>query len=262
MTVLYVDGLLAPVTLALDGPSLVLLREGRAPDRAPFRRLSRVVLRGPVRLEGEVIPALLRAGIGVSWIDGRGDRLGSILPARLPRTDTAALVEAAMRAGVAAEIRDSWRSAEERRVVLDLMVELGLRSRDLRRATVERLVLAMIDRVRAPVDGEDVLRRLRALLAAHLTLVLQQEGLGFRFQGGDPEGWNLLADLTELNILALVPAGLALARFVAAEPERHDTPSRLARRFMRRYEREAPRVEALVSGQLARLRRVIREALE
>lgn len=262
MTVLYIDGLLAPVTVALDGPSLMLVREGRAPDRAPFRRLSRVVLRGPVRLEGEVIPALLRAGITVSWIDGRGDRLGSLLPVRLPRTDTAALVEAAMRAGVAAEIRDSWRGAEERRLVLDLMIDLRLRSRDLRRATVERMVLAMLDRVRAPIDGEEVLRRLRALLAAHLTLVLQREGLGFRFQGGDPEGWDLLADLTDVNILALVPTGLELVRFVAAEPQRHDTPSRLARRFVRRYEREVPRVETLVNGQLARLRRVIREALD
>lgn len=262
MTVLYVDGLLAPVTLALDGPSLLLVREGRAPDRAPFRRLSRIVLRGPVRLGGEVVPALLRAGIAVSWIDGRGERLGTCLPTRLPRTDTRALVEEAMRSGRFSEIRDNWLAAEERQLVLDLVVGLGLRLRDLRRAAVDRAVLALLDRAGAPVDGEEILRRLRALLEAHLTLVLQREGLGFRFQGGDPEGWNLLADLAGLDTLALAPAALALARFVAAHPDRHDTPSRLARRFVRRYEREAPEIEALVGRQLARLRRVIRETLE
>lgn len=262
MTVLYIDGLLAPVTLRLDGPSLLLVRDGRAPDRAPFRRLSRVVLRGPVELGGEVVPALLRAGIGVSWIDGHGERLGSCLPARLARTDTRALVEEAMRSGRFAEIRANWLAAEERQLVLELVVALGLRLRDLRRSTVDRAAVTLLDRAGAPIDGEEILRRLRALLEAHLTLVLQREGLGFRLQGGDPEGWNLLADLAGLNILALVPAALELARFVAQQPERHDMPARLARRFVRRYEREAPQLEALVNRQLARLRRVIRETLE
>lgn len=262
MTVLYVDGLLAPVTVRLDGPSLLLQREGRAPDRAPFRRLSRLVLRGPVRLEGTVVPALLRAGISVSWIDGRGDRLGTCLPARLPRTDTRALVEEAARAGRLDEIRGNWLAAEERRLVLELIVGLGLRLRDLRRATVERALLVRLERTGAPLDGEDILRRLRGPLEAHLALLLHREGLGFRFQGGDPDGWNLLADLTALDILALAPTALELAAHLAHRPERHDTPSRLARRFLRRYERNAPQVEQLVGQQLARLRRVIREVLE
>ncbi len=262
MSALYVDAVFAPATLRLDGPSLLLEREGRAPDRVPFRRLSRLVLRGPAQLRGEVVPALLRAGIPVSWLDGRGNRLGTCLPARLRRTDTAALVTEAERAGILEEVRGNWLAAEERRLLLDLVIELGLRTPDLRRHRFDRRLMAALERTGCPLDGEEILARLRALLEAHLTLLLQREGLGFRFQGGDPEGWNLLADLAEVNILALCPSALDLALYIARHPGRHNTSGRIMRRFARRYEREAPQLEALVDRQLARLRRVIRERLQ
>ncbi len=262
MTALYVDAVFAPVRLRLDGPSLLLEREGRAADRVPFRRLSRLVLRGPAMLRGEVVPALLRAGIPVTWLDGRGNRLGTCLPARLPRTDTAALVAEAERAGILEEVRDNWLAAEERQLLLDLVIELRLRRTDLRRSSFDRRLMAALERTGCPLDGEEILGRLRALLETHLTLLLQREGLGFRFQGGDPEGWNLLSDLAQVNLLALCPVALELALHIARYPERHNTSGRVMRRFARRFEREAPQIEALVNRQLARLRRVIRERIQ
>ncbi len=261
MSALYVDAVFAPVALRLDGPSLLLEREGRAADRVPFRRLSRLVLRGPAALRGDVVPALLRAGIPVTWLDGRGNRLGTCLPAHARRTDTAALVSEADRAGILDEIRTNWLAAEERQLLLDLVIELGIRRPDLRRTSFDRRLMAALERTGCPLDAEEILARLRALLEAHLVLLLQREGLGFRFQGGDPEGWNLLADLGDVDMLALAPVALDLALYVTRHPGRHNTPGRIMRRFARRYEREAPQIEALVNRQLARLRRVIRERL-
>lgn len=261
MSALYVDGIGAPVTIRLEGPALSLHRPTGPQGRVPLRRLSRLVLRGPATLEGPVLPALLRAGIPVSFLDGGGRPLGTLLPASARRTDTRALLEEADNRGMLDAVRESWKAAEERRLLLDLATRLGIATPELRRARIDRRVLAALDRTGAPLSGEELVTRMRGLLESHLACLLLEEGLGWSWQGGDPEHWNLRADLADVLILALLPDLFDLARFMAAHPERHRTPAAVYRRFARRYERAAPHIARLCDHALARLRRLLREEL-
>lgn len=261
MSALYVDGIGAPVSIRLEGAGLSLERPDGPQGRVPLRRLSRLVLRGPATLDGPVLPALLRAGIPVSFLDSSGRPLGTLLPTFARRTDTRALLEEAEERGLLDRVRGSWKAAEERRLLLDLATGLGIATPELHRPRIERRLLAALDRIGAPLDGEELVGRMRGLLESHLACLLFEEGLGWSWQGGDPEHWNLRADLADVLILALLPALFDLARFLAAHPERHRTPRALHHRFARRYEREAPRIARLCDHALARLRRILREEL-
>ncbi len=260
MSALYVDGIGPPVRIRLDGPALALERPEGPRGRVPLRRLSRLVVRGPVGLEGTVLPTLLHQGIPVTFLAGDGRLLGVCLPTWPRRTDLHALLEEAEQAGHLRELGANWAAAEERRLVLDLRTTLGLPLRDLRRRSVDRRLHALLDAAGGP-PAEELLRWATALLDAHLARRLLEEGVGRTWQGGDPERWNLRATLVELLVLSLVPMLLELARFEAGRGRRADAGGRLFRRLARRYEREAGRLERLVDGMLARLRRLLREAL-
>ena len=261
MSALYVDASGAPVRLLRDGPALELRRPWGAQGRVPLRCLSRLVLRGPAEIDGRLLESLLEAGIPLSFLRRDGTLLGSCLPVRSRRTDTRVLIEQAAATGALGEIRENWCAAEERRLVLDLRTSLGLLLRDLRRRSVDLRIHALLERQGAPLSAEEMLARMRALLESHLARLLLEEGLGWRFQGGDPENWNLRADMADILILALVPTLLDLARYMAAHPDRHRQEKDIHRRFARRYEREAPRIAHLAALMLARLRRCLREVL-
>ena len=261
MSALYVDARGAPVRLLRDGPAIELRRPWGTQGRVPIRCLSRLVLQGPAEIDGALLEALLEAGIPISFLRRDGTLLGGCLPVRSRRTDTRALLEQAAAAGRLGEVRENWCAAEERRLVLDLRTTLGLVMQDLRRRSVNLRIHAALDARGAPLPAEEMLARMRGLLEAHLAQLLLAEGLGFRFQGGDPECWNLRADCAHILILALVPSLFELADYMAAHPERHRREKDIHRRFARRYEREAPRIARLLELMLARLRRCLREVL-
>ncbi len=260
MSVLYVDAVGMPARIRLDGPALALERPEGPRGRMPLRRLSRVVVRGPAALETGVLATLLHRGIPLTVLAGDGRLLGLCLPAHARRTDTRALLEEAELRGRLEAVRATWPAAEERRLVLDLRTTLGLPLTDLRRRRVDRRLHTLLDAAGGP-PAEDLLRWGASLLDAHLARRLWEEGLGRAWQGADPERWNLRETLGHILILALVPTLLELARF-EAERGRPDDDRRLYRRLARRYEREAGRLERLMDGMLARLRRRLREELE
>ncbi len=261
MSALYVDATQAPARLERDGPALSLKRPWGEQGRVPMRCLSRLILRGPAEMEGALVMALLERGIPVSYLRADGSLLASCLPARGRRTDTRELLEQAAEIGALSTIRSNWLAAEERRLILDLRTSLGLVIHDLRRRTVDLRIHAALQARGGPLGAESMIARMRALLEAHLSQLLLAEGLGWRFQGGDPESWNLRSDLAHLLILALVPTLFELADYMRRFPDRHRKEKDIHRRFARRYEREAARIERLVELALARLRRVLRETL-
>lgn len=260
MSALYVDALAHPVTVSLDGPSLLLRREGRAEGRYPLRRLTRLVLRGPVTLDGLALAACLRAGIGLAVVDAEGRGLGTCLPAAAKRADTAALLDEVALAGRLPEVLDAWHRAEERDLITRMLLRLDLRPPDLRRRTLERHLAAWID-ARGPFAAEGLLMRLEGLLDAQLACWLVAQGLGCRWQGGLGGATDLRRLFRALLLIALWPLACDLALYLARHAGKHRTEAALQRRVVRRFEAESPQIERRADLALARLRRCLREAL-
>jgi hypothetical protein len=260
MTTLYLDAVSVPVRVHLDGPALRVAREGAADDRFPLRRLSRVLVRGPVSFEGESLVACLAAGVGLAFVDGAGARLGTCLPAAVPRDVTVFLLQDATEAGVAVGALDAWCRAEERRAVIGAVTALALRVPDLRRRTVERHVAARLDAV-VPALGESLVMRAAALVDAALATFLVREGLGWSWQGGRDPALDVRAALGRALEPRLWPPLATLAGRLGALPPERRRDGRVQRRLAGWFEARWPALEAEAEAALARLRRLLREAL-
>lgn len=261
MTALYLDAIGAPVRVHLDGPALRVERAGSADGRFPLRRVSRVVARGPVSFEGDSLVACLAAGIALAFVDARGGRLGACLPATAPRDATAFLLDEAMQAGIAANLLDGWRRAEERRQVLAAVCALGLTVPDLRRATIERHVLVRLQRMAPAAPVELLALRTAVLIDAAVATWLVQQGLGWSWQGGHDRAIDVRRDLGSVLEVALWPELFVLVQRLQVRPHGRQRDRSVQRRLIGWFEARWPRLEAEADAALARLRRGLREAL-
>lgn len=261
MTALYLDAVEAPVQVDLDGPALRVRRNGVADGRFPLRRVTRVVARGPVSFAGESLVAVFAAGIPLAFLDARGDRLGTCLPATPQREVTVFLLEDAAQAGIVHAILDTWRRVEERRHVLATVCSLALVVPDLRRSTVERHVLVRLQRVGRDLPVELLAHRTAALIDAAVSTWLVRHGLGWSWQGGHDPAVDLRRDLAAALEVALWPELVTLVRRLQAVPATRASERKAQRRLVSWFEARWPRLEAEAEAALARLRRTLREGL-
>lgn len=173
MRPLYVEGG-AKVRLKLDGPSLVVERDGVALQRFPLERLSRVVLCGRLEASYDALRACAAAGIPVAALDATGAPCGFFLPWR-PRASPPSelLEEFLMRPDWRAHYED-WRRAEERRAMLKALRAAGVASLQTygREAARQALLGAFSDRREAVI----ILDTWRFLLAVGVARAFSRAG--------------------------------------------------------------------------------------
>lgn len=259
----HLDASVRPVSVALDGPSLLVRIAEDAAGRLPFGRIGAVVLRGPVRLEPEVVPALLRAGIAVTWLGTCGRNLGSAFPTVPARTDLAALLDDAEDRPNWPQRLDSWRSAEQRLAVVRTLVGLGLPWRDLRPGLVRRRLLRLLDeRIGdAPPGGDLLWTRLRALGDIRVLHSLAEDGVGPRFCGRRGDEADPVGAVQELVAWSLWPIALETAAYLRDHAAKHRDEARLQRRIATQIEARAELLDRRTARLLASLRRTLREFL-
>lgn len=256
----HLDGQASPLLVVLDGPSLCVRRAGTADLRLPLRRLGRISVRGAVTFAAAVLPACLQAGVPVSFLDGRGQALGQLVPSHSRRGDLGSLLGEVIERGQAAAIRERWRAVVIREAVARTMLALGLRLEAPRPELVHRAAARAIDAVGAPLPTEEIYARLFALGVGLVAEMLLAEGAGAAYQGADT-GWDLGADLREVLAFDLWP----LTRNVAAYLARHgigcgDGRS-LQERIVRQFEGARPQLALRLADAGLALRRALREVL-
>lgn len=259
----HLDASVRPVAVALDGPSLLVRIGEDAAGRLPFARIGAVLLRGPVRLEPEVVPALLRAGIAVTWLGSCGRQLGSAFPTVPARTDLAALLDDADERPDWPQRLDSWRCAEQRLAVVRTLLGLGLPWRDLRPGLVRRRLLRMLDeRIGdAPPGGDLLWARLRALADARVLHSLAEDGVGPRFHARGPGEADPVGAVLDLVGWSLWPTALETAAYLRQHAAKHRDEARLQRRIATQIEGRAELIDTRTLRVLASLRRTLRQFL-
>lgn len=258
----YVDGVATSARVRLDGASL-LVRSGEGPElRLPFGRLARLVLRGAVALDGDVLPALLRQGRSVTLLAGDGRALGFVVPLAPRPLDLAMLVEEAAQLADWPHHLEAFRAAEERRALAGLTARLECRGGELRRRSLERRLLFLVgERLgsQAPLSADDLLGRLQALLRAEVGQGLTAVGAGVRLQDPARPDLDLAGLATAVLTVELWPLALSLAAYLARHARRHAHEPALQRRVVARFETERERRERLMAGLIGRLRRRLLE---
>jgi hypothetical protein len=258
-----VDGVASPARVRLDGPSLLIVRGEAAEQRVPFARLARLVLRGRVALEGDVLPVLLRQGRSVTLLAGNGRALGFVVPLEPRPLDLAMLVEEAAQLPDWPHHLEAFRAAEERRALAGLAARLRGVGGETRRRTLERRVRGLIgERLGsgdAPLAGDALLARLEALLRAEVGQALVAWGAGARLQDPSRPELDLAGLAAGVLAVELWPLALGLADYLAARGRRLSSESALQRRLVARFEAERERRERLTAGLIGRLRRRLLE---
>lgn len=239
MTPAYVHAGRTPTRLHLDGPSLLVTRDGAVPQRLPFGRLARLVLQGPVALGPDVLPALLRRGRSVTLLARDGLPLGFCLPVVPRPDDLACLLEQVADRPDWPPALDALAAGAERRAVLDLVRRLELARPELRRTALDRRLLDLVAQRlgrNPPLDAPTLVARLEALLAAELTQALLDAGLGPRFQDRRLPERDLLGLACRVLSLELWPIALPLAAYLAMYAAAHHDERALARRLAAWFE--------------------------
>jgi hypothetical protein len=258
----YLDGVVTPLVVRRDGPSLVVESESAAPVRLPFGRLARLVVRGRVAFDAEAIAALLRHGIAAVFLSGDGRALGGMVPSVARATDLAMLLDAACELHDWNDHRQAWLAAQERRAVLDLCLRLAIARPDLRAWVVRRRVLAWVEArlpEARPLAGAQLVERLEALLMAEIMGLLPAYGLGPRFSDPRAPDQDVAAMLFAVLRIGLLPMALELAAYLRDHSAKHREERALMRRIARRFEVGRAGRERATAGLLASLQRRLLE---
>jgi hypothetical protein len=258
----YLDGTNAALRVVLDGPSLVVAASGTGPQRLPFARLRRVVVRGEVAFDGRAVPALLRAGVSLTFVDRDGGPVGHGLPCVPCRCDLAGLLDEAAILAEWPDLLDAWRTGEERRGLARLASRLALRPGGWRAAALDRHLSGWLSVRCGPqplVPPAQLLARLEGLLRAELSAALARHGLGARFQDRRAPELDLLAAMAGLMRWELWPTALGLAAYLRDHPAKHRTEVAVMRRLARWLDADAEGRARRLAGLLASLRRRLLE---
>ena len=196
---LYLDGAVAaPVSVQLDGPALKVLKPGRCAGRYPLRLLSRVMVSGAVEWAMPALLACLRNGIVVSFLDKNGEFVGMCIGASPGKAELSdRLQEFALRPDWPHHYA-RWYTAMERRGILRLVKSFGLRSEDLRPATVRRSIVQHMARIAPAQIIRNTLNHLESAVSACAARTALDRGISSTLLVDEGAGYQLIRDLGRL----------------------------------------------------------------
>lgn len=131
MPTLYIEGG-TEALVRLDGPSLIVVKDGTAQRRYPFQRISDVVLLGQVLIGYEALVECVRRGIPVTALNGRGAPMGYFLPWQTRNVRAQELVESFLAEPQWKSRYSDWLNSARQKEILAVAARLGNGLTDLR----------------------------------------------------------------------------------------------------------------------------------
>lgn len=232
---LYLDAA-GIVQVRAEGPALrIRMREG--PDRHyPLARLSRIVVRGDADVRGDAMLAVLRSGLGMTWLEASGTLVGHVLSA-CRRSD--ALLDQRLEdlsdTGELPHVLENWRLAMMRRLILRLVAPRLGWLKDLRARTIRRKAAARIHE-RTGCDWRKEMRHFHPLLLSLALEKWRDAGISAAWLDPGPERPDLAGLVAGLLEWPMWRTGLQLKR----NPELRNWHARIAffERHHQRFQRE------------------------
>lgn len=261
---LHLDGAERPVAVLCEGPALRLRRHGIADVFAPLPSLGRVTVHGTgVHWRTEALMACLEAGVPVLFHGGRGEWLGTLLPARVPtvRRELAGLLDMAASVPGFRHRLENFIRAEEQ-TALRAVCQEGPSRRVLDRVagpatafTPAGLRRAVLMHAPRPLAAEAAWRFLAGLASGMVAAELARRGVGPRFLMRRTGGFALSEELGRVLAWRFVPRIAGLSRLVVLD-ENGALDARSRRLLIHAFERaelapERDRLLARLAGLLA-----------
>jgi hypothetical protein len=153
----------------------------------PLARISRIIIRGPVTLEGDAMLAIFQAGLSITWADTQGELAGHVLSSH-PRLDALLnqRLEDLAETGELPHVLENWRLAMQRSLILRLVAPgLGW-LKDLRTRTIRRKAASRIHR-RLGLKWDREIRTFRPMLMSLALAEWQRLGLSPLWLDPGPE---------------------------------------------------------------------------
>lgn len=215
MSSLFVDR--RHVELELDGGAIVFRENGERIGTVPLAPITRVFLRGEVKLSASLLGQLGERGVGVVILSGRQGK-PSLMLAR-PHNDAARRVEQIRKSGDPAYCLDFARELIDRKLARQIEWFDILRNRDFNVRYELTHAIGLLAEHRARVASADTLGRLRGIEGAAAACYFNglkavvPESLGFKSRNRRPpkDPFNALLSLT----YTLTHAELAIALYGA-----------------------------------------------
>ena len=198
---LYLDGAQLR-KLSLEGPALKVEDTLGRLRYYPLARLSRIILRGDLSCETEVLEALLAAGLPLVIVGRGGEPLGWLVSAQpLLFSTLQQRLEEAESLGLLRQMLENWRLSRLRMMILKHVVPHlpGAHPSDLRARTMRSRAHNLLYR-RTGLEWRKIMRRFRAPLRSLALQQLQDPGLDAQWLGADtdrPDLSDMMAQLLE-----------------------------------------------------------------
>lgn len=263
---LYLEarGQRAPQEVRLDGPALRVCVPGEADRLFPLRRLSRVLVSGPVEWQTDAILACAGQGVPLVFLDREGGCRARVTGP--PGTDVRGLfgrLVALLDRDDGPDRYAAWQRAMAQRARLESFRELPSRWYDGREVTLRRLVDEAAGRYLRADALATFDRRLRTLLGTHVGALLQGEGVPLDAPVFEATRVRLDADLSDLVWWFLQKDKLRYLKWRWRVAQRRDEPVRppSARSVASFYEHNAELVAARLRRYTGRLHRFCVEVL-
>ncbi len=172
---------------------------GRDRGRFPLRRISRIVICGPVNLRHDVLAVCLKRGITVSVIATDGTLLGHCLDAHLRPVRLAAQIYDLLDRPDWEDVYTVWRTARTRRAMLSLPGVLNAPVPICKGRSVEYLTNRFA-RTSSAAHVDRIMRFLEGLMAALVMQHLSSIRLAQHLRDFTQRGMNLCEDLTAVLV--------------------------------------------------------------
>lgn len=200
------------------GEALVVSRADGDVHRLPITRLLRVVCSERVNWSGAALGLCQARGVPVTWLDGRGESLGHLWPARAPHTDLSDALEALC--GLPGDWHDiyaNWLRRQRLTVLHRWQQQRGHDGHPVCDAEWQRAKRAWVYRDEI---AEHLPAVLGGMIAALVACRLMEQGLQPRYWCAAGQRIELAHDLTRLIWAEVNLCGGAIAE---AMRETHDT---------------------------------------
>jgi hypothetical protein len=255
---LYIDR--AAAAVRLDGPALIVEQAEQADGRFPLRLLSRIVVRGPVPWSTEALLGCLTAGVPVTFLSLEGEVVGFCLGPDRPEESLAALLDRLTGEPGWAEVYARWRTATERRAMIEAMRRLGMSlDADLRADAMRASIARHMPGGDTP-GARSAMRRLEGLMSAQLAELFARIGVPSCYCGGRGSALDLrpaFRDAMRWHQWAPLWRWLDLQR---RHPPSDRTQARC--RIVAQYETAADQIAASFRRLIASLDHFLREELQ
>jgi hypothetical protein len=190
----YIDAA-EPALLIVDGPSLLMRTASRQQFRFPLREIDRLHISGNVRVDSAALQACVNASIPVCF-HGPNESLGYLLASQPQSSRLSSLLQSFLQIPNASSRYADWCRAVERREIISALKRLGVRALDLRPASAESAMLAVLPA--ASVTGKTLRKLAEGVFALRVAAELASHRVDPLLVAGSASRYQLISDCARI----------------------------------------------------------------